>query len=258
MDKSLRTELLEVFGVHHQRDMHCLNDIYMTVKAKPGPYGDMTPRHLKGIGRKEVAERKDAMFLGVAKAIEKCIEAHYTTQEAYDEWHKETCIALASELEGLCSEGVTVKPGKAQKLINMSMKHIFCFDNAENAALSGAFRFCHMPIDRYVLAWYYREVCPKDKRELNWGNHEYDEYIKIQHNIRNFLADCTRNHEYVDSNGDPLTPFEAEFYIWNEEKLLQSAYSFTAELSNKPDRGRMKSETLRKQLEIIMQMIDSD
>lgn len=264
MDKILRNELIEVFPwVNSKMDIHNLDDIFQTVKAAPGPYGDMTPRHLKGIGRPEVAEKKDAIFIKIAKAIKNCLESHYSTQEEYDAWHKETCISLASELESICSKGVIVKPGKAQKLINMSMKHIFCFDNAEEVSLNGAFQFCHMPIDKYVLSWYYREVhglgfLNDDDVRLNWGKHDYEDYIKIQQSIRSFLSDKTRNQDYLDNNGNTLTPFEAEFYIWNEEKLIRAAHFFTKELSYEHSRRWMKSGTLKKQLTSIQQIINNN
>ena len=56
MDKVLRNELLEMFPwVDHKKDFLSFDDIYQTVKASPGPYGDMTPRNLAGSGRPEVA-----------------------------------------------------------------------------------------------------------------------------------------------------------------------------------------------------------
>ena len=259
MDKALRTELLEVFPWgDSKKDIHSIDDIYKTVKAAPGPYGDMTPRNLSGIGREEVSGRKEQMFRRIANSILECLDKHCTDQKSFDAWHKENCIWLAAELESLCNKGVTVKPGKAQKLINMSMKHIFCFANAEEAALNGTFQFCHVAIDKYVLSWYFREVkgcgiLPDEM--LGWGHFEYDEYYTIQEEIREYLSDPQRNKDYIDRNGKLLTPFETEFYIWNEEKLIRAADTFIKELNWDKSLKWRKCSTMKAQFQTILDKI---
>ncbi len=260
MDKALRAELLDVFPwVDRTRDLHSFDDIYRTVKASPGPYGDMTPRNLAGSGRPEVADRKEEMFKRITNSIMECLSRYCTDQKAFDTWHKETCLWLAAELESLCNKGITVKPGKAQKLINMSLKHIFCFDSAEEAALNGTFQFCHVPVDQYLLSWYYREVKGHDKvsdDKLKWGYFEYEDYYNIQVEIRKYLADTKRNKDYIDSRGKPLTPFESEFYIWNEEKMIRIADSFIHELNWENSTKWMKCGTLRTQFQTILAKIE--
>lgn len=260
MDKKLRDELLEMFPwVDHTRDINSFDDIYQTVKASPGPYGDMTPRNLAGSGLPEVAGKKEEMFKRITNSLMECLNKYCTDQNTFDAWHKETCLWLTDALECLCKKGIIVKPGKAQKLINMSLKHIFCFDSAEEAALNGTFQFCHVPVDKYLLSWYYREVkgmgtLPDDK--LKWGHFEYEEYYRIQLEIRNYLADKKRNLDYIDGKGNPLTPFESEFYVWNEEKLIRTADAFINELNWNNSTKWMKCGTLRNQFKTIFAKIE--
>ena len=72
------------------------------------------------------------------------------------------------------------------------------------------FTFCHFIIDRYTLIWYNDEVCKKLgilAFKNPWRDMKYDEYIRIQENIREYLK---KQEEYSQN------PFLAEFEIWSK------------------------------------------
>lgn len=238
-------------------------DVRRTVSASPGPYQDMGPRNLTGSGREEVQKLKAGMFDELTKKILKRICQPARTQEEFDEWHKETCGWLVEKLKSLCKKNkesdIDVKPGQAQKLINMTFKHIFCFKDAAEAAYNGAFQFCHMPVDQYVLSWYYREIFGKIYNEgngwLKWKHLEYRDYMAIQRNVRSYL-ESERNYNYRAVNGMPLTAFETEFYIWNEEMLIRALYKCRQELENEQSRKWMKCGTMKKYMEEIREILE--
>lgn len=260
MNSKVRKQLLDMFIRFSDRDIKSHEDLKKTISASPGPYQDMQPRHLKGSGRREVQEAKHQMFSDLADKFIEYFQDPATKPEEFDQWHKKTCIWLTKRLQALCTAGVTVKPGKAQKLINMSLKHFFCFDSAEQLAEQGAFDYCHMPIDRYILSWYYREIKGviierEDDWRLTWKNFDYDEYIEIQKEIRNYLSDSNQNTDYLSDENMLMTPFEAEFYIWNEEKFIRAALRYRSALDEAVDDiHNMKCGTLKETISAINEL----
>ena len=122
----------------------------------------------------------------------------------FDDWHKKVCgefLKLFSPvLDTYGYDGAaSLKYGKAQKIVNMTFKYLFCFDDACNYA--GKFDECHMPIDSYILKWY-NDWHPNSKVTTVWSELDDMEYHDIQINIKNTLGS--------------YNPFLAEFYIWAE------------------------------------------
>ncbi len=260
MNRKVRKQLLDMFTRFPDRDVQSHEDLKKTISASPGPYQDMQPRHLKGIGRPDVQWEKQNMFSELADRFIEYFQRPASNQKEYDDWHEKTCIWLTERLQALCIAGVVVKPGKAQKLINMSLKHFFCFNNAEQLAEQGAFDYCHMPIDRYILSWYYREIQgviieKDDDWRLTWKNFDYNEYIKIQKEIREYLSDSNLNTDYLNDKNMPMTSFEAEFYIWHEEKFIRSALHYKNVLNIVAnDIHHMKCGTLKKTIDTINEL----
>ena len=128
-------------------------------------------------------------------------------QSDYDKWHWETCKEFKSDFNSIT--GITgIAFGKAQKIVNMSFKYLFCLQNAEDKKYAEKFEYCHMPLDSYTLEWYKQVVVPwyKEKykgttaytkfvagRLQNWSNLDYGSradphsYSGIQHYIREYL-----------------------------------------------------------------------
>lgn len=121
----------------------------------------------------------------------------------FDVWHNKLCEAFMVEFGSILNKhgyngGESLKYGKAQKIINMTFKYLFCFNDAQEFA--DKFKPCHMPIDSYIINWYndYND----EKCNTTWSNLSKTEYKKLQTNIKNLLGEHN--------------PFLAEFYIWAE------------------------------------------
>ncbi len=201
-------------------------------KIVHGPaYRDFTPRTMAGIKKENILQALDWL----SKILFDYIHAENVN---FNEWHKETCMELCHRIEELYG---AIPYGKAQKIVNMSFKYLYCFDDSQKYA--GQFEECHMALDSYTLEWFMRFVL-NDKEhkhikktriaENSWsklvcGNNDKEEYsyLWFQNQIKNFLA-SDRNKVYVDENNEKLHPFQAEFYIWSEMQLhmaMEGLYS---------------------------------
>ena len=170
-------------------------------------------------------------------------KASSSDQTAFDGWHNKTCELFLHILDGAGDFEKYTKAytglayGKAQKIVNMMFKHLYCLAGAD--AYEDHFRHCHMVLDNFTLEWFKREV--GKKRIDSWSNLVYrdqsadhNDYMFYQDNIRNHFRNAdSSNFEYKD-----LTPFQAEFYIWPEIQLHLAAESFIFELN--PDKYKGK------------------
>lgn len=214
-------------------------DDYKHVVKRPA-YKDFTPRTLKGCKKDDICPALNTL---VDNLYEFMRRKDINSQEDFDIWHKETCEKFVEEFNSKCNGG-KIKFGKAQKIVNMSFKYLFCFDDSQKEEYADKFQYCHMPLDSNTLDWFSEKVLPKyneckDKdniikagkiQETSWSNLEYgakDEeysYAWIQNEIRNYLN--SEDNQYVDENGNNLSPFIAEFYIWPEQQLKSACNSF--------------------------------
>ena len=158
-----------------------------------------------------------------------------TDSKAFDVWHQNTCAAYCTEMNNKESEFFMSK-GRAQKVLNMTFKYLFCTQEYRQAVEQIA-PYLHMTLDGYTLTWY-KEVVVKwcndeeKKKEENkkaeekkleekkpklavgnipeWskldesGDHAYSE---IQKRIRKYLENAehyiyTINPEVVGADGD--------------------------------------------------------
>ena len=151
-------------------------------------------------------------------------------QAEFDTWHHETCELFLDVLNG---EGdflaytkvyTSLQYGKAQKIVNMMFKHLYCLNGAD--AYAAHFEHCHMVLDNFTLEWFKQDL--GEKRIESWSNLVYkkpsvdhDDYLFYQEKIRNyFLPAVSAKHTYSG-----LTPFQAEFYIWPEIQWRMAAES---------------------------------
>ena len=163
------------------------------------------------------------------------IQRDSITQETFDDWHREACKEILSVLRTfyINQDGTPVAYGKAQKIINMTMKGIYCLDGAQKMDMH--FQYCHMALDSFILEWFCRKVMPwynngkKTKERLkktamvSWsvipegtGEAPYGYNTYVQHIRDYFVAE----HPY-----DGLNPLQAEFFIWSEIQLELAAES---------------------------------
>jgi len=141
----------------------------------------------------------------------------FLSQLDYDRWLRKTGRKFLLD----CSSFKSFKFGKAQKIINVTMKHLYCYNISE-----AYFDYCHIALDSMTYTGRPKNALDRGfyKNEVNTGattkafsNLIYCEYIKIQKKMRKYLS--TGSHGYVDTNTRVvLTPFKAEFYIWSRYK----------------------------------------
>ena len=62
----------------------------------------------------------------------------------------------------------------------MTLKGCYCLENAITS-YNEHFKYCHVALDRYTLAWYKRN---KFKTNAEWSNLDQKDYLDIQENIR--------------------------------------------------------------------------
>ncbi len=147
-------------------------------------------------------QAKKTVFLWLADRFHRYFKQN---DNDFDKWH--TCICnsflekFTPELDKYGYDGkASLKYGKAQKIVNMTFKNLFCFDDAMTYIKK--FDNCHMPIDSYILNWY-NDMFPIKKCNTAWSDLDRGTYCELQKNIKNAL-------------GTTYKPFWAEFYIWSE------------------------------------------
>ena len=108
-------------------------------------YIDMQPRTIKGHKislteplREKLADRFCKYFKDPAPS----------TESDFDKIHSDFCDFFLTELNKIFAS-TPQEFGKAQKVINMAFKYLYCFDDA--TSYLPHFTYCHMPIDSYTL-----------------------------------------------------------------------------------------------------------
>lgn len=121
----------------------------------------------------------------------------------FNDWHNKLCTEFLQKFTPVLNDygyqgEESLKYGKAQKIVNMTFKYLYCFDDArENEE---KFSKCHMPIDSYILKWY--NGISNEKYNGTWSDMDEPTYKDVQKKISDVLK--------------KYKPFLAEFYIWAE------------------------------------------
>ena len=179
-------------------------------------YADMTLRTIRGAGRvpnlkadccTKAEELFDHFFQGGAP----------TTEDVFDKKHNEMCDEfLKCFNQYLADQGLAKQQyGKAQKIINMTFKYLYCFIDSEEKA--DYFQFCHMPLDSYILGWCAR-INIKGAGDCSWSSLDYGKYKKFCTEIRRHINSETALYHEDSSIQKGKTALECEFVIWQEEK----------------------------------------
>lgn len=174
-------------------------------------------------------------------------------QTEFDQWHHKMCLKF---IKILTDAGIrkTISYGKAQKIVNMTMKTIYCLNGVAPYAEKHYFDYCHMPLDSYILEWFririaevwYNHTVRDDKSRIKmsteggplpkWARidflpdslyYTFDDYhekenLRTYNDYYHYMYFVTMIREYLqkeDSAENPyygLTPLQAEFYIWPE------------------------------------------
>lgn len=166
----------------------------------------------------------------LSKRIKEFLTDSYD-KERFDDWHKKTCEKFLHIYNNLIREKNSdkfeeQKIGKSQKIINMTLKYLYCMSDKDEK-----FIYCHMPLDHFTLCnWFYRESKCKDykvlKKEVEaWSkidkyvskNSEEHTYMWFQNKITELLEDEKFKDLYKEKS-----LLQAELIIWEEEKMIEA------------------------------------
>lgn len=130
--------------------------------------------------------------------------------KSFDDWHNKECNDFLSTFNPVLKKYgyESIEYGKAQKIINMTFKYLFCFDDAMNYI--AVFDQCHMPIDSYILKWYEKEVIKGKSGISSWSDMTDTQYLDLQRKIKKYISQ--------NPNLEGPNQFLSEFYIWDRYK----------------------------------------
>lgn len=174
-------------------------------------YNDMQPRTITGHGKipnlkSEACEKVKSLF-----EEKVCGKQVPSDQATFDDIHKKICIGFLRAYNDRLSDNKQ-KYGKAQKIVNMTFKYLFCLNKIAPLAIDeNWFEFCHMPLDSYTLNWYKETIDKKSK--FTWSNLDDKKYYEIRGKIEQMKEKGGMLKKYKVDN-----ELKAEFIIWQEEK----------------------------------------
>lgn len=216
------------------------------VNAIDKAFNDINVRTLTVIDKKQTGKDRKNKFYKDSEIVKTLYEYIHNgigdNFESFDDWHKNTCNKIQ---EDLSKHYEGVKYGKAQKFLNMSFKYLYCFDDIDDK-IKEKFIPCHIVLDSYilnwvksdVLSWYNNKLENEEKTKIQislindkytWSNLESGDIEKeysyqwFQNIIRKYLKENYLSHSYKTEDNKPLTPFEAEFYIWPEQQWKEAS-----------------------------------
>lgn len=156
-------------------------------------------------------------------------------QDVFDEWHGRVCAKILEILRYFYKnrDGSPVAYGKAQKIVNMTMKGIYCLEGAMAEEREAYFRYCHIALDSFTLEWFKRAVVEPDKNLVkgkvdSWStlqDPETEEYKSGKNCFYTYhkIVALIRRHFALHRPFEGLTPLQAEFFIWSEIQLAMAA-----------------------------------
>ena len=143
-------------------------------------------------------------------------------KDAFDYCHNEMCDLF---LNTLTSDYEDLSYGKAQKIVNMMFKHLYCLNGSKEYDDRGYFKHCHLTLDSFTLEWFKRNVV-KGGKVGTWSNLEYK---GNNHNAYTYYLekiDTYFKKKEIKEKYNNLTPFQFEFYMWPEMQLELAAEAF--------------------------------
>lgn len=123
-----------------------------------------------------------------------------------DNFNRNSGLSTDLLVKGIEEKKITY--GKAQKIVNMTMKQLYCFNKARTYKKS-VFQYCHIPIDSVILEFFHLSS------KYVWSNLKtYDEYLNVQKQCIRRWEDKV-NAAGLRTTDDMRHIFFAEFVIWD-------------------------------------------
>jgi hypothetical protein len=206
-----------------------IDDIVLAVKKA---YIDMSPRTFKNNGSEGGEsldpQKKEALFKHLAKKISDYMK---NGADDFETWHHKLCEYFIKEFSAILEEAgknpIDATYGKAQKIVNMTFKYLYCFDDAP--AYAERFEPCHMALDSYILSWVsewfiaqYNKEKPKEKKLSKSGKNQLPKWSHMAYKAENDsvpqyieIQDAIKKKVEEDFHKPPI---EAEFEIWYDAR----------------------------------------
>lgn len=164
-------------------------------------YRDLN-RTLWGIASLKYKKELDEKAVNTIKELFKSIKSQrFSNNNGFDKWHKKVCNKLVSLYKKFGYSKFTI--GHAQKWINMTFKYIFTLGSERLPGYFKHYRFCHAPIDNYLLKQF-KDFDPP-KLTDTWSKlTNYTEYLNLQKWIRERFKGSS--------------PLSVEFQLWMRDE----------------------------------------
>ena len=166
------------------------------------------------VGIKDCKDIKEEALAEIAKGIKEYFEkpAHEDYAD-FNEEHRTICDIWIRKFKGVNSE--LAYYGKAQKIVNMAFKYLYCFEGADK--YRDYFAFCHVPLDSYTLKWFCHEWFYRLTKEKGMEVNEdaMPKWSKIKDYDRGiFTYMFFQDLFYEWHENENITPLQAEFIYW--------------------------------------------
>ena len=173
-------------------------------------------------------------------------------QQEFDQWHHTMCMRFVKAIK---EKGIrqNISYGKAQKILNMTFKNLYCLEDAKEKQTH--FAFCHLALDSFILKWFRETVATEwfnygktrsEKIKIsengpipNWSNLQFKDgslsLLFDDYNTQTESRECDGKYHYMffvtmirayiekTDRYKGLTPFQAEFYVWMETQYEVAA-----------------------------------
>lgn len=201
----------------------------------------------------------------------------------YNEWHKLACESIETCLKKYY-EDESVSYGKEQKIVNMTMKGIYCLEGA--VSYVEKFKPCHMALDSFTLEWFYRccniekyknkkfakDIGRKnlsvwsnmgketvkliDKNTKNKTEYQLFGYYDVQERITS-LVQTIESEKQASKPDFTITPFEAEFYIWPQMQITIAAETLYSNFSDDKGLKEFKAKDVKDKYKILSTLFNA-
>lgn len=243
----------------------CITDEGVIEAAVKLAYKD-AQRTMKGIGK--YSTNKDKAIKGISEKLEEYFNGNACENaDKFDEKHKELCDKWKwhnekNERKENFPNSNLGTYGKAQKIVNMAFKYLYCCKDA--CEKEDYFKYCHVPLDTFTLEWFCRECRDKivKSKIASWSliaKYDLSDENKNDDNEKKYYNYMFFQEKFIEMYSEnELTPLQAEFIKWPEMQMKLAAEGFLIGLLESPDnteKEKIRSEKLSENYNRIIEKL---
>lgn len=188
------------------------------------------------------------------------------SEEAFKEKQAYLCDAWVKSFKESSSLGTY---GKAQKIVNMTFKYLYCYADDNLEKLKGYFQYCHMPLDSFTLEWFKRTICSRKEKifktkvgswsSMSKSNESNITQGKSAEEKYAYLFYVDKIQEYINNNKISLSPLQLEFIIWPKMQLELATenylFALTDEYKKTAEKEKIRKESLDYKMALVVKKI---